>query len=208
VERGIYRQANGKYAVCARRAGRLHFRTAGVDLTGARRAREELIAALEAGLVPASPRLRFDTVAGWWRERFEAKVAAGERHPRTLEAHLYQLEQNLLPPLASRRIGSLSPDDVGALLTNLRANGRSAKTTASALATLHSIIRFARRHGWITTDPVELLEPEERPRPRRRRQRVLGRAEIERLLEAVPQAVACLSPPPSIAACGSPSYWD
>lgn len=186
VERGIYRQANGKYAVCARRAGRLHFRTAGVDLTGARRAREELIAALEAGLVPASPRLRFDTVAGWWRERFEAKVAAGERHPRTLEAHLYQLEQNLLPPLASRRIGSLSPDDVGALLTNLRANGRSAKTTASALATLHSIIRFARRHGWITTDPVELLEPEERPRPRRRRQRVLGRAEIERLLEACP----------------------
>jgi len=94
VERGIYRQPNGKYAVCARRGGRLHFRTAGVDLTGARRAREELIAALEAGRVPASPRLRFDTVAGWWRERFEAKVAAGERHPRTLEAHLYQLEQN------------------------------------------------------------------------------------------------------------------
>lgn len=29
VERVIYRQANGKYAVCARHAGRLHFRTAG-----------------------------------------------------------------------------------------------------------------------------------------------------------------------------------
>jgi integrase len=37
--------------------------------------------------VPVSPRLRFETVAGWWLERFEAKVAAGERHPRTLEAH-------------------------------------------------------------------------------------------------------------------------
>jgi|GEM_PF-3457301 len=49
VERGIYRQANGNYAVCARRAGRLHFRTAGADLLTARRAREELIAALEAG---------------------------------------------------------------------------------------------------------------------------------------------------------------
>ena len=63
VEPGIYRQPNGKYAICARRAGRLHFRTAGTDVLTARRAREELIAALEAGRVPASPRLRLDTVA-------------------------------------------------------------------------------------------------------------------------------------------------
>jgi hypothetical protein len=44
VERGIYRQANGNLAVCARRAGRLHFRTAGTNLEAARRAREDLIA--------------------------------------------------------------------------------------------------------------------------------------------------------------------
>ena len=75
VERGVHRQPNGNYAVCARHAGRLHFRTVGCDLPGARRAREELVAALTAGRVPASPRLRFDTVAGWRLERFEAKVA-------------------------------------------------------------------------------------------------------------------------------------
>jgi integrase len=45
-------------------------------------------------------------------------------------------------------------------------------------------MRFARRRGWIVADPVELLEHDERPRPQRRRQRVLGRAEIERLLRA------------------------
>lgn len=88
VERGIYRQANGKYAVCARRRGVLRFRTAGYDLAAARRAREELIAALEAGRVPASPHLRLDTVAAHWSKRFEAMVAAGERHPRTYEAQL------------------------------------------------------------------------------------------------------------------------
>jgi hypothetical protein len=71
VERGIYRQPNGNFAVCARRAGRLHFRTAGTDLIAARRAREDLIAALETGRVPASPRLRFHTVAARWSERFE-----------------------------------------------------------------------------------------------------------------------------------------
>jgi integrase len=129
-----------------------------------------------------SPRLCFETVAGWWLERFEAKVAAGERHPRTLEAHRYQLDRHLLPALARRRIASITVDDVAELLDALRRKGCSAKTAASALATLQSVMRFARRCGWIVADPVELLEPDECPRPQRRRQRVLGRAEIERLL--------------------------
>ena len=111
-----------------------------------------------------------------------AKVAAGERHPRTLEAHRYQLDRHLLPALARRRIASITVDDAAELLDALRRQGCSAKTSASALATLQSVMRFARRCGWIVADPVELLEPDERPRPQRRRQRVLGRAEIERLL--------------------------
>jgi integrase len=184
VERGIYRQPNGKFAVCARRAGRLHFRTCGRDLGEARRAREDLISALEAGRVPASPRLRLDTVAGRWSARFEAMVAAGERHRRTYEAHRFHLDHDILPRLGHRRIGALGVEDVAALIGELRAAGRSPKTTANALATLQSVLRFARRRGWITADPVELLEPQERPRQRRRRQRVLGRAEIERLLSA------------------------
>ena len=66
VERGIYRQPNGKYAVCWRHAGRLHFRTVTFD------------------------------VAGWRLDRSDVKVAARERHPRTLEAHRYQLGRHLL----------------------------------------------------------------------------------------------------------------
>jgi integrase len=55
------------------------------------------------------------------------------------------------------------------------------------VATLQSVLRFARRRGWILADPVELLEPEERPHPpRRSRGRVLGQTEIERLLDACP----------------------
>ena len=43
------------------------------------------------------------------------------------------------------------------------------------------------RRGGITADPVELLEPEERPRPPRRpRGRVLGREELARLLDCCP----------------------
>lgn len=186
VERGIYRQANGKYAVCARHAGRLRFRTVGFDLHLARRERIALVAAAERGLLPVSPRLRFDTVAARWLERFQAKVTAAERHPRTLEAHRYQLKRHLLPVLATRRISSITVDTVAELLLQLRGKGCSPKTSASALATLHSIIRYARRHGWIALDPVDQLEPGEHPRLVRRRQRVLGRAEIERLLSACP----------------------
>jgi integrase len=187
VERGIYRQANGNFAVCARRAGRLHFRTAGTNLEAARRAREDLIAALEAGRVPASPRLRFDTVATRWSERFESMVAAGQRHPRTYEAYRFHLDHDLLPRVGNRRITSLGVEDIAELITELRAAGRSAKTTANALGTLQSVLRFARRRGWILADPVELLEPEERPRaPRSTRGRVLGQSEIERLLDACP----------------------
>ncbi len=184
VQRGIYLQANGKYAVCCRHAGRLRFHTVEGDLARARGERAALIAAAQRGVVPVSPRLRFDTVAGWWLDRFEAKAAAGERHPRTLEAHRYQLEHNLLPALAARRIGAITVDDVADLLLTLQRQRRSAKTAATALATLHSVLHYARRHGWITVDPVAQLERDERPRPTRRRQRVLGREEIGRLLDA------------------------
>jgi integrase len=105
VERGIYRQPNGKYAVCWRHAGRLRFRTVGFDIAAARRERLALIAATREGSVPVAPRLRFETVAGRWLDRFEAKVAVGERHPRTLEAHRYQLDRHLLPALGAASDG-------------------------------------------------------------------------------------------------------
>jgi hypothetical protein len=152
VERGIYRQPNGRLAVCARHAGRLHFRTCDGDIEAARRARVELVAALAAGRVPASPRLRLETVATRWGARFEAMVAAGERHRRTYEAHRFYLDHDLLPRLGHRRIASLTVDDVADLIGELRTAGRSPKTTANALATLQSVLRFARRRGWIVAD--------------------------------------------------------
>jgi integrase len=184
VERGVYRQPNGKYAVCFMLAGKPRFRTVAGDLDAARRERAALVAAAAAGTLAVSPRLRFATVADRWLERFEAKVAAGERRERTLEAHRYFLDKHLLPALGARWVRTISVEDVAELLTSLRAKGCSEKTTASALATLHSIMRFAVRNGWAIDDQVSRLEPDERPHPVRRRQRVLGREEIRALLAA------------------------
>jgi integrase len=104
-------------------------------------------------------------------------IRARSRHTATSST------ANLLPAFG-RRVAALTVDDVADLLHQLRRKGCSAKTAAGALATLQSVMRFARRRSWIVAAPVERLEHDERPRPQRRRQRVLGRAEIERLLAA------------------------
>ena len=185
VERGIYRQPNGKYAVCFRHAGTLRFRTIGFDLDLARHQRVALIAAAQRGQVPPlSPQLRFRALVDSWDERFQARVDVGERRQRTLEAHRYHLDRQLLPALANRRVNSITVEDVAALLVEMRSSGCSPKTCANALGTLQVVMRYARRNGWITTDPVDQLERDERPQVKRRRQRVLGRQDIERLLGA------------------------
>lgn len=184
VERGIYQQPNGRYAVCFMTGGRPRFRTVGFDLDAAREERAALIEASRWGMVSAEPQLRFWRVAGWWIARYERKVAAGERRERTLENHRYNLDRHLLPALGSCLMRAITVEDIAELLTDLRAQGRSEKTIAGALATLHSIVRFAIRNSWIIENPVAKLEVDERPRPTPRRQRVLGRDEIARLLAA------------------------
>jgi site-specific recombinase XerD len=89
----------------------------------------------------------------------------------------------------------------------LRIRGRSEKTIAGVLATLQSVVRFAIRNGWIVENPVDKLETGERPHPVRRRQRVLGREEISRLLMASApryRPLIATAPTPAFA---SPSCW-
>jgi integrase len=184
VERGVYRQPNGKFAVCFMLDGRPRFRTVDGDLDAARSARARLALAAQAGLLPACPRLTFATVAARWLERFETMVAVGERRVRTLESHRYHLERHLLPALGRRRIATVTVDDIADLIRGLVAQGRAPRTITGALATLGSILRYALRRGYITDNPLPRLEAGERPRPVPSPQRALGQEEIARLLAA------------------------
>jgi hypothetical protein len=86
VERGIYRQTNGRYAVCVMVEGRPRFRTIDAgSLSGARRQRELLQSVARVGELPLSPRLTFAEVSARWLAEFEAKITAGERRDRTLD---------------------------------------------------------------------------------------------------------------------------
>src|SRR6266545_4241262 len=103
IERGIYQQPNGKYAVCVRVNGRARFRTLDAStLVEARVQRELLQRAGRLGDLPLSPRLTFAEVAGRWLADFEVKVAAGERRERTLDLYRSQLHRHLLPRLGPR----------------------------------------------------------------------------------------------------------
>ena len=53
LEPGVYRQPNGKYAVCFMLDGKPRFRTVDGDLDAARGARARLAVAAQAGLLPA-----------------------------------------------------------------------------------------------------------------------------------------------------------
>jgi integrase len=183
VERGIYQQANGKYVVCFMLDGRPRFRTVGSDLELARAQRLSFMRAARFGVIAAAPRLRLETVAGWWLERYERRVDSGERRVRTLEIHSYYLNRHVLPLIGSRLIREISVADVADLLDRLRERGCAEKTAAGALGTLGNVMRFAVRNSWIADNPVDKLERHERPRPSRHPQRALGRDEIARLLD-------------------------
>jgi integrase len=182
VERGIYRQANGKYVVCFMHDGKPRFRTVGNDLDFARAQRDTFARAAKFGVLAAAPRLPLQTVAGWWLERYARRVASGERRVRTLEIHSYYLKRCVLPALGSRLIREITVADVAELLDRLRARGCAEKTLAGALATLNNVMRFAVRNNWIAASPVEKLERHERPHPERHVQRALGCQQIARLL--------------------------
>src|SRR6266487_5143672 len=124
VARGVYRQPNGKYAVCVRVDGRARFRTLqAATLVEARTQREVLQSAGRLGDLPLSPRLTFAEVAGRWLAEFEAKVTAGERRDRTLDLYRSQLHRHLLPRLGRRRLTLITADDVVAVMRDLQAGG-------------------------------------------------------------------------------------
>src|SRR6266496_3195609 len=188
VERGIYQQPNGKYAVCVRVDGRARFRTLeAATLVEALKHRELLQRVACIGELPVSPRLTFAEVAARWLAEFEAKVAAGARREQTLDLYRSQLHRHLLPRLGRRRLVLITADDVVALMRELQADGLSPWTVKRILAALSCVFTFALRRGYISAHPFDRLERDERPHPLRSDQRVLTQTELIRLFAACPR---------------------
>ncbi len=188
LERGIYEQQNGKYAVCVMVAGRARFRTLdAATLDEARRLRMLLKRSGRVGALPLSPRLTFAEVAARWLAEFEAKVTDGARRERTLDLYRSQLRLHLLPRLGRRRLALISPDDVVDVMHQLRARGLSPWTVKRILGALSCVFSYALRCGYINSHPFDRLERDERPHPLPSDQRVLTQSELARLLRSCPR---------------------
>ena len=74
VERGIYRQENGRFAVCVMVERRPRFRTIDAgSLSEARVQRELLQCVARSGALPLSPRLTFAEEAARWLADFRSE---------------------------------------------------------------------------------------------------------------------------------------
>jgi len=188
IERGIYEEPNGKYAVCVMVAAKPRFRTIDArTLTEARRQRALLQTLAELGELPLSPSLTFGAIAARWLADFEAKVAIGTRSERTLDLYRSQLRLHLLPQLSRRRIAAITPDDVVAVTRQLSARGLSPWSVKRILSALSCVLSYFLRRGYINQHPFACLERDERPHPIGSHQRVLTRAELARLFSACPR---------------------
>ena len=106
--------------------------------------------------------------------------------PRRRQCYRNAVEQHLTPRFATRRLDTISPDDLAALVRELRADGLAESTIVIVVGVVNRIYRYAaRRVGWAGTNPVALLLPSERPKPgQSAKRRLFEGGELEQTIAA------------------------
>jgi integrase len=182
VERNIYRRPSGTYEVGFKDgAGKQRGRTVDGGISAARALRDELLARRHRGeQVVGDGRLRLGDVAAKWldgpvrdlRERTQACYRNAVHH--------------LAYTLGSRRLDSISPDDLALLVRQLRHAGLSEASIVIVIGVANRIYRYAaRRLGWSGANPVSLMLPSERPKPSQaKRRRIFEGRELEQTVAA------------------------
>ena len=183
VERNIYRRASGVYEVGFKDgASRQRWRTVDGGITAARAVRDELLVRRSRGeRVASNARLRFGDAAARWLSGPVVDLRA-----TTQACYHNAVEQHLMRRFATRRLDTVSPDDLAALVRELRADGLAESTIVIVVGVVNRIYRYAaRRLGWAGTNPVSLLLPSERPKPgRSAKRRLFERDELEQTIAA------------------------
>jgi integrase len=90
-------------------------------------------------------------------------------------------------PISRKRLARISAKDVLAVVASLRRRGLAEWTAHGVVTCLRMIFRYARRAGYMSSDPFASLLPDDLPRQQARETfvaRVLRPAELERLIAA------------------------
>src|ERR1700733_10260955 len=162
VERNIYRCPSGRLEVGFKDgAGIQRWRTVDGGILAARKLRDEALAQRGRGeRVAPDPRLRFGKAASEWLAGPVADLRATTQY-----GYRNALEKHLLTRWATRRMDAIGPDDVAALVRELRSEGLAESTIAVVVGVTTRVFRYAaRRLGWAGSNPVSLLLATERPK--------------------------------------------
>jgi len=137
--------------------------------------------------VEGSASLTVSAVARVWLARGRGQTGpwartTRERYDRVIRQHLDGSTDGTMVAIGSLTLPELTVDIVADWSA---ANERHlARTTASlALLTLRQVCRFAVRRGWMSVNPVGLLEPSEKPRWRPGHVAVLEGDDLARVLD-------------------------
>jgi integrase len=162
VERNIYRRPSGVLEVGFKdSAGVQRWRTVAGGIMAARRLRDESLARRGRGeAIPLNPRLHFGEAADRWLHG-----PVRDLRESTQSGYRNAVESHLRPRFGGRRLDAITPDELAALVRELRQADKSEATIVVVLSVIARIYKFAtRRLGWQGTSPTALMLSSERPK--------------------------------------------
>lgn len=183
VERNIYRRTSGVFEVGFKDvSGKQRWRTVDGGITAARALRDQLVAHRNRREpTPDNARLRFGDAANQW---LAGPVA--DLRQTTRDCYRNAVDNHLRAKFGTRRLDAVTPDDLAALVRDLRGEGRAEASIAICVGVTNRIYRYsARRLGWVGINPVSLMLPSERPKPSKaKRRRLFEGTELEETIAA------------------------
>jgi integrase len=156
-------------------------------LSAARAWRGDAGAALRRGEFRAPTRRLLRDVASEMfdaMERGEVLAKGGHAYKASaIASYRSSLSRHVLDDLGAVRLGDIDGTDVQALVDRLIARGLSGQTVRNAVTALGVVYRYAKRRGWVNTNPARDLEL---PAGGRRRERIVDPGQSAALLFPLP----------------------
>jgi integrase len=189
IERGLYK-AGSTYYACATAPGQrqARWKTLGeIGLMEARRRRDEFAVEVRRGPMSAPTRsLKLADVAGEWLQDQQHRVDVDDLAQRTYDGYEAGLRLHCLPTLGTRRVTSITPDDLVAWHRQQLAGGYARDSIHAWWTPLRLVLAHALRHGLLAVNPADQLMGHEKPKAGQSRKRFLSRDEMGELLRACP----------------------
>ncbi len=135
-------------------------------------------------IVPGAARRTLEEAGGAYVDHLENVM---ERKRSTIQDYRGHLRRHLVPFFGERPIDKIEPAQVAQYLKRKHSDGLSSKTVQNHLNFLHGVFAFAIKRGWAQSNPVAYVDRPKKNRSPHQRVRFLQPAELDKLIDAVPE---------------------